>query len=226
MRTLFYVPIIHTSADLGSLASDVNKIGIRDLGPDVWREYLKTVEGFWDSLAHYFEYDEWQAKIYQDGMMAEGEIGQRIVEEGIKTGSRNYELVSRLISRGAILMRTEGFNLLREERDRLLAMTQAKSITQKLLAYLKYKLLKNRLLNKRDRFIAQRIDETLNKGEKGILFIGAYHNVKKYLPSDIQIKEVKDVCKVREYQRLFPYSHRHKKRLEELAQYLISKAGV
>ena len=227
MRTLIYVPVIHTSSDLGSLAKEVNKRGMRDLGPDMWREHLKTVEGLWDSLVRYFEYkDEWQAKIYQDGMVAEGEIGQRIIEDGIKTGSRNYELVSRLINRGAILVRTERFNLVREERDRLLAITQAESITQKLFAYFKYKLLKNRLLNKRDRFIAQRIDETLNEGEKGILFIGAYHHVKEYLPSDIQIKEIKDVCKVREYQRLFPYYHRHKKRLEELTQYLISKVGV
>lgn len=227
MRTLIYVPIIHTSADLGSLAKEVTKRGMRDLGPEMWREHLKTVESFWSSLAHYFEYgDEWQAKIYQDGMIADGEIARRIIEDGIKAGSRNYELVSRLINRGAILVRTERLNLLTEERDRLLSITQAESITQKLFAYFKYKLLKNRLLNKRDRFIAQRIEETLNEGEKGILFIGAYHNVKKYLPSDIQIKEIKDVCKVREYQRLLPYCHRHKKRLEELTRYLISKVVV
>lgn len=227
MRTLIYVPVIHTSSDLGSLAKEVNKRGMRDLGPDMWREHLKTVESFWDSLAHYFEYgDEWQVKIYQDGMVAEGEIAQRIIEEGIKAGSRNYELVSRLIKRGAILVRTECLNLVTEERDRLLSITQAKSSTQKLWAYFKYKLFKNGLLDKRDRFIAKRIDETLNEGEKGILFIGAYHNVKRYLPSEIQIKEIKDVCEVREYQRLLPYYHRHKKRLEELTQYLISKVEV
>lgn len=224
MRTLIYVPVIHTSSDLGSLAKEVNRRGMRDLGPEMWREHLKTVEGFWDSLAHYFEYgDEWPAKIYQDGMVAEGEIGQKIIEEGIKAGSRNYELVSRLIKRGAILVRTERLNLVREEYDTLLSITQAKSTTQKLWAYFKYKLLKNGLLDKRDQFIAQRIDETLNEGEKGILFIGAYHHVKKYLPSDIQITEIKDGCKVREYQRLFSYYPRHKKRLEELTQYLISK---
>ncbi len=226
MRTLIYVPVIHTSADLGSLAKDVTKRGIADLGEDIWEKHLAAVEKFWDCLSDYFDsIDVSGMKIYQDGMVADGEVGQKIVEEGAKSGSRNYELVSRLISRGAILMRTERFNLLREERDRLLTMTRAKSITQKLLAYLAYKLLKNRILNKRDEFIAQRIDETLNEGEKGILFIGAYHNVKKYLPSGIPIKEIKDVCKVREYQRLFPYCHRHEKRLEELTRYLISKVN-
>ena len=32
MRTLIYVPVIHTSADLGSLAGDVTKRSIADLG--------------------------------------------------------------------------------------------------------------------------------------------------------------------------------------------------
>ena len=48
MKALIYVPIIHTSADLGSLAKDLNRIGIADLGEELWKEHIKTVEGFWD----------------------------------------------------------------------------------------------------------------------------------------------------------------------------------
>jgi len=48
MRTIIYVPVIHTSADLGSLAGDVTKRGIADLGEEVWKEHQRTVEGFWD----------------------------------------------------------------------------------------------------------------------------------------------------------------------------------
>lgn len=72
--------------------------------------------------------------------------------------------------------------------DRLLAITQAKSITKKIVAFIRYRLVKGRLLNKRDRFIVKRIDETLN------------HNIKERLPRDIQITEVKVADKVREYQ--------------------------
>jgi len=36
-------------------------------------------------------------KIYQDGIVAEGEIGKKIVEETSKSGSKNYQLVSRLL---------------------------------------------------------------------------------------------------------------------------------
>lgn len=223
MRILIYVPIIHTSADLGSLAKDVTKRGIADLGEDVWKEHQRTVEGLWDVISHYFDsIDVSGMKIYQDGMVADGEVGQKIVGEGIKSGSKNYEIISKLLQKGAILVKTEDFKLVKEERDRLLAMTQAKSITLKLIALIKYKLVKNRLLIKRDKFIAKRIDETLNQGETGIIFIGAYHNIKKWLPKDIQIKEIKDADKIREYQILLPFYNKNQERIEELGRYLVS----
>ena len=227
MRTLIYVPIIHTSADLGSLAKDVAKRGAADLGTEVWREHQKAVDGFWYALSLYFNYgvDEWKLKVYQDGMVAEGEIGAKIVEEGLRSGSKNYELVSRLLKQGAILVKTEDFNLVKEERDRLLTITQAKSTTQKLVAFIKYKFIKNRLLRKRDKFIAQRINETLDDGERGVLFVGAFHNVKKWLAKDIQIKEIKDTRKIREYYSLLPFYGNNKERFEELSRYLTSKAG-
>ncbi|MFH1074918.1 MAG: hypothetical protein V1752_07510 [Candidatus Firestonebacteria bacterium] len=224
MRTLIYAPVIHTSADLGSLAEEVTKRGVADLGKDVWDKHMASVEKFWDVILEYFEsMDVSGVKIYQDGMVAEGEVGQRIVEEGVKSGSRNYELVARLLKRGAVLVKTEDFNLIKEERNRLLALTQTKSITHKLIAFIKYKLAKDRLLNKRDEFIAQRINETLNEGRTGIIFIGAYHNINLRLCRDIQIKEIKSVQKVRDYQRLLPFWRKNKKQFEDLEKYIVSK---
>ena len=223
MRTLIYVPVIHTAADLGSLAKDVAKRGIADLGKGFWEEHRKTVEGFWNVISHYFDSVNVSGrKIYQDGMVAGEEMGQRIVEEGIKSGSKNYRLLSELLKRGAILVKTEDFKLVKEERDRLLKITRAKTIAEKLFGFTRYRLTKNMLLNKRDKFITKRIDETLNKGETGIIFIGAYHNIKNRLPKNIQIEEIKDREKVKEYQRLLPFYKRNKARFEELTQYLIS----
>ncbi|MBU2540729.1 MAG: hypothetical protein KJ593_02405 [Candidatus Omnitrophica bacterium] len=223
MRTLIYVPIIHTSADLGSLAKAVAKRGIADLGQELWKEHRKTVDGFWDCLSvYFFLLDVRGMKIYQDGMVAEGEVGEKIVEEGLKSGSKNYEIVSKLLKKGAFLIKTEDFELVKKERDRLVVITQAKSIFKKLIAVIKYKLTKNKLLSKRDKFIAKRIDETLAHGEKGILFIGAFHNIKKRLPKNILIREIKDTEKVKEYQKLLPFYNKHKQRFEELGRYLIS----
>lgn len=117
-------------------------------------------------------------------------------------------------------MKTEDFKLVKKEYDKLRAITETKSITRKILAFIKYKLAKTILLNQRDTFIAKRIDQTLKASEKAILFIGAFHNIKKRLPKSIQIKEVKDATKVRKYQKLLPFYNKNGKQFDELGRYL------
>jgi hypothetical protein len=227
MRTLIYVPIIHTSADLGSIAQDVSKRGIRHLGEEIWTKHKKTVEGFWDAISHYFDsVDVKGMKIYQDGLVADGEVGEKIVVETSKAGSKNYQLVSRLLERGALLVKTEDFKLVKKEYQRLIAITQAESIMRKTIAFVRYKLAKSSLLNKRDAFIAKRIDETLNPGEKGIIFVGASHKVKERLPESIKITELKDTEKVRKYQRMLPFHNRYKEQFDELGKYLVSEVSL
>jgi len=224
MRTLIYVPVIHSSADLGSIAKEVAKRGVADLGQELWEKHRRTVEGFWDVVSDYFEsMDVKGMKIYQDGMVADDEVGKKIAEDTAKAGSKNYQLILRLLERGAILMKTEDFKLVKKEYDRLRAITEAKSITHKIIAFIKYKLIKTILLNKRDTFIAERIDQTLKTGEKAILFIGAFHNMKKRLSKSVQIKEIKDVTKVRKYQKLLPFYHKNRKQFDELGTYLVSE---
>jgi DNA-binding protein len=223
MRTLIYIPVIHTSADLGSIAKEVAKRGIRDLGQELWEKHRKTVEGFWDVVSDYFDsIDVKDMKIYQDGMVAEDEVGKKIAEDTAKAGSKNYQLILKLLDRGAVLVKTEDFKLVKKEYDRLLAITQAKSITKKIIAFIKYKLVKVILLNRRDNFIANRIEQTLKAEGKAILFIGAFHNIKKRLPKDIQIKEVKDAAKVKRYQKLLPFYNKNGKQFDELGKYLVS----
>lgn len=206
MRTLMLVPVIHMSADLGSLSGDVTKRGIADLGEDAWKRHIRTIEGFWDAIMDYFTaINVSGTKIYQDGMVAEGEMGEKIVNEVASSGSKNYKLIAMLIKKGAILVKTEDFNLVKEEHDRLIKITQAKTEFEKLFILIKNKATKDTLLNKRDRFIAHRIDETLHEGQTGVLFIGAYHDIERKLPKDIEIIEIKNLKRVREYHRLLPF---------------------
>ena len=224
MRTLIYVPIIHTSADLGSLAAEVNRKGLENFGENMWRDHLRAIDGFWDALFLYFDsINVSGTKIFQDGMIVDGDAGLHIIQEGEKAGSKNHQLVSKLLQRGAILMKTEDFNLVKKERDRMVKMIRAKTTLTKILGLIIYKLTKKTLLKQRDEYIAQRIDQTLKEGETGILFIGAYHYVQPRLPSDIKIKEIKETRKIREYQSLLPFCHKNKKRFEDLGEYLISK---
>ena len=224
MKKLIYVPIIHMSADLGSIAKIVDKKGVAGFGEEFWSRHKKTVSGFWDSIIKYFaDLEVKDFKIYQDGLVVGGEVGQKIVEEGVKSGSKNYEVINDLLKKGAVLVQTEDFPLVKKERDRIVKISKAKTITGKLIAYLMYKLTKDRLLEKRDNYITKRIDETLEHGgEKGILFLGAYHNIIPELSKKVQITEVKEAKKVRDYQRLLLSFRRNKEEFEELAKYLVS----
>ncbi len=224
MKTLLYVPIIHTGADLGSLAKVAAKRGIDAIGGEFWEKHTATVEKFWEVLAaHFAAVEAAGMQVYQDGMPAGGALGAKIVEECAKAGSRNYELVAQLLKRGAVLIKTEDIGLVKQERDRLVALTRAKSLFQKLAAYIKYKWVKDRLLAKRDAFIAKMITETLGEGRTGVLFIGAGHNLRKLLPPEIRVIEIKDAGKVKEYQELLPFSHRNKERFAELERYLAAR---
>ena len=224
MRTLIYVPILHTSADLGSLSKEVTQRGIARLGEEVWAQHRETVAGFWRSVWEFFDgIDVTGMKIYQDGMVADGHLGRRIVEDTAKAGSLNYQLVLKLLHRGALLVKTEDLDLVKQEYDRLMAMTRAKSMRSKLTAVAKYKLAKTSLLAKRDAFIAARIDETLQTGQTGILFIGALHEVR--VAADIRLEGIKDRQQVREYQKLLPFHSKHPLEFEALGKYLTARVA-
>ena len=223
MRKLTYVPVIHMSADLGTIAKHLDKKAVADFGEEFWRRHRETIARFWDSVTNYFSNLQVEnVKIYQDALVAGGHVGQRIIEEAAKAGSKNYELIANLLKRGAVLVRTEDLSLVREERDRIVKLTNAGTPTEKLMAYVKYRLTKNRLLRKRDNYIAKRIDETLNHGETSILFMGAYHDIVPKLAKDIEVTQVKYVKKIRDYQRFLLRTRKKKEVLENLAKYLVS----
>ncbi|OHB63449.1 MAG: hypothetical protein A2Y76_13475 [Planctomycetes bacterium RBG_13_60_9] len=207
---------------MGSLSREVTERGIARLGEEVWAQHRETVAGFWRSVWEFFDgIDVTGMNVYQDGMMADGHIGRSIVEDTARAGSLNYQLVLKLLDRGALLVKTEDLDLVKQEYDRLTAMTRAKSMRSKLMAVAKYKLTKTSLLAKRDAFIAARIDETLQTGQTGILFIGALHEVR--VAADIRLEEIKDRQKVREYQNLLPFHSRHPLEFEALGKYLTAR---
>jgi len=227
MRTLIYVPIIHSSADMGSLAKELKHQIIAVPGENKWQKHTATVNGYWDAIESYFENIKIYIKgikIYQDGMFAEGEMAMKILEEGIKSGSKNSEIVANLIGRGAILMKTEDFKMVKDEYDGVQAIIKSKTQIRKLLQLLRYKILKPRYLLRRDKCIANRIDETLLPNETGILFIGAFHNIIKKLPKDITVIQLKEISKIQSYQKIIQTNAKYDTRqLEQLTEYLIKK---
>jgi len=227
VRKLYLVPVIHMSADMGSLAAALDERATAELGQELWHKHKEVVSGFWESIAQFFALlDVGGFKVYQDGLVADGDDGLRIVNQGVKEGSRNYEIVSYLLRRGATLVRTEDISLVKKEYDFITKMAQAKSLRQRGVASLRYRLAQGRLLEQRDGSIAARINITLKEGETGILFIGAYHHVLPKLAADIEVTQVKEVTKVREYHQLLAGPRRQGNHAKQLAEYLISPVGT
>ncbi len=189
-RKLLYFPIIHTSSDMGNLGEAVKGIYLNKVGRAGWKRKVDVVNKFWDQVSQIISgLDlEWsKVKIYQDGLPAlsngrEGEIIQKLSE----SGSLNHVLVANLIAKGAILMGTESVDLLMEEYK--LAKKSLKSGLK--LAKASSKQVQERqdeILRKRDRFIADRINDTLGLGEVGIIFLGMLHDIRPWLSEDIEV---------------------------------------
>jgi len=227
MRTLIYVPIIHSYADMGSLGKELKRKSISGLGENKWQKHTDTVNGYWEAIESYFENIDIYIKgikIYQDGMFVDGEMAMKIIGEGIKSGSKNSEIVSKLIDRGAILIKTEDFKMVKDEYDGLQSILKSKTNINKLFLLLRYKISKPIFLIRRDKFISCRIAETLGQNETGILFIGAYHHILKRLPKDITVIELKEIAKIRKYQKTMKSDSKIKTlQLKKLAEYLIKK---
>lgn len=223
MRKLYLVPIIHMDADMGPLGSLLNKDAAAILGQGLWNRYKEVVSGFWDAVALFFDsLDVNGFKVYQDGLVADGADGLRIVREGVCRGSKNYEIIDRLLARGAVLVKTEDVELVKQERSHIVKLACSRSLKEREAAAVRYKLAQNSLLKRRDDFIAKRIAETLREGEAGALFIGAEHDVLSKLPWDIEVSQVKDVTKVRQYHKTLTSAKGGVRSLGELAAYLVS----
>ena len=143
----------------------------------IWTE----IEASIDALPLPFD----RVRLYQDGLPVCGRESE-IVTELAQAGSRNHQLLLRLMVQGAVLMGTEAGDLLVQEyqlaRQSLTTRPpRAAGVAASRLA------LSKALLQRRDQFMGQRINETLKRGETGILFLGMLHTVEEYLHPDIKV---------------------------------------
>ena len=172
-------------SDLGGVAAEVERRSAALCGEGRWARHKEVVSAFWRSIADYLgQIEAGHIKIYQDGLPGGGELGRKIVEEGARRGSKNYEIILDLAKRGAEIMKTEDASLLKEEYERLNLLAEAGKSAGCSGSQGGYGLRKDSLTNRRDRFIARTINETLAEGELGILFIGAYHDLITHLAQD------------------------------------------
>jgi hypothetical protein len=174
------------------------------------------VSWFWERIADCLgRFDAGKMRVYQDGLAADGAVGKRIVEEGARRGSKNYQLVLELLSHGAQLQATEDPALLVRELANLGAAGRGSPSPEQ----------RQYLLEERDTYIADVISSTLQEEALGVLFIGAGHDVLARLAADIQVQTVKDPDKLRMYIQELLLA-RDPGKLEVLARYLAAPVDV
>lgn len=181
-RRLAIIPIVHTEADLGKLAARV-----RDrLGATAWRRRQRAVAELWNAVREWsLELDVANEEVflYQDGLPNTGEA-EMIVRDLATSGSVNHCLLLDLMQRGATLVGTEDPKLLLREYE---LANRAATGPSGASACASFNNEFAALLEARDAFIAQRIDDTLPEGATGVLFIGALHRVEERTPKGITL---------------------------------------
>ncbi len=188
MRRLVHIPILHTSADLGSLSELVQAHYAKVFGKTSWSRREDVLKALWADIEANLDalhLDARKTRVYQDGLPICG-FEERIVRELANAGSSNHQLILRLLDRGAVLMGTEDSQLLVEEyemqKQRLAQATGGRSRPGEQGHR------SDRLLAARDRFIAERIEHTLQQGEVGLLFLGALHRLDPLKATDIRVE--------------------------------------
>jgi hypothetical protein len=170
---------------MGALAASVEKMKLSALGRQKVARNAASVQQRWQQIERVVErlpVVPGKTRIYQDGLPACGRE-QRIVAELAEAGSRNHRLLLWLQDRGAVLMGTESPELLVEEYQLATAALAAEPVPPRA----RHKPLREMLLERRDRYIADRINGTLGVGETGVLFIGMLHRVDRFLARDIEV---------------------------------------
>lgn len=182
------VPILHSEAEMGSLAPAIRDAALDTFGQGHVRQNAAAIILGWAAIrstvmAWKLPWD--RVRLYQDGLPICGREPE-IVETLAVAGSANHQLLLDLMRKGAVLMGTESADLVTEEyhqaRESLAAISHGGCGGQAVHAAQSA-----RLLRRRDQYIAKRIEGTLRPEEIGILFIGLLHSVEPYLPDDMLV---------------------------------------
>jgi hypothetical protein len=188
-RTLVYIPIIHTQADMGALSPAIQRLKVKELGRRGWERNVKLVNKLWAQIEQAIEglaLPYQRVRLYQDGLPVCGRE-REIVTELAKAGSRNHGLLDRLRERGATITGTESSELLVEEYELVKADLASGKPAFARREEPRRKALRDSLLKRRDEYIARRINETLQAGETGLIFLGMLHSLGSWLDRDIRV---------------------------------------
>jgi hypothetical protein len=186
-RRLIWIPIIHSQADLGSVGEFFRQLYVRRTSHEDWDRHIQTLDDAWNRIGAAIDrmnLDYGVVRVYQDGLPLCGHE-MDIVKDLAASGSRNHEILLNLVAKGATIIGTESPALLLQEYELVQQLLErlAENDAHNLTAHDHE--ISSLVLERRDRFIAGRVDETLRAGEVGLLFLGLLHTLEGCLPPDI-----------------------------------------
>jgi len=202
MRQLYIIPIVHTSADLGLLETQISEVKQLRFSKEAIEEGKKRINHFWIDLRDSIEawaLDYSQLLVFQDALPTVGQLPARLkqeasFQEGLELrivrdlaskGSPNHQLLLWLSEQGATIVGTESPELLVMEYE-IIRKSLVQAIDRSDGDH-EMEIELASLLLRRDRFIANRIEESLNEGQSAVLFIGMLHDVARWLPDDMTV---------------------------------------
>lgn len=183
MPILYYVPIIHSVEDYGSLGPAIKNAFIAKTGQAMFDELQKEIHAYWEIVEERIDEaipDAQGLIIYHDGFPA-GDREKILTLFGHMHSdnpeSPNFQLVEKLLARGAVLEGTEDMNLVVQQLKIYQRAAEAPCPDEQAKILAAESACSKEILKLRDVFIAKRIHDTLPDSRKGILFIGRDHNV-------------------------------------------------
>ena len=174
---------------MGALSGAIRRLTIEKLGEQEWERNVRAIDQLWTGIRETIE--QWdlpysRVRLYQDGLPNCGREVQ-IVTDLANAGSPNHQLLLYLMQKGAVLMGTESPDLLLEEYLLIQQVLDARDLGEAEQVEARQEALSHSLLERRDRYVAQRINETLCQAETGVLFLGMLHSLEGLLARDIHV---------------------------------------
>lgn len=174
---------------MGSLREPARRMFVQQVGRQEWKRHVRAVDRMWETMRRVIaslNLDYATVRLYQDGLPNCGHE-EEIVRKVAQAGSENHRILLELMEKGAKLIGTESPELLLEEY-RLTKQT-LRCINGRGTAAPDpgLKETARRVLDRRDQYIAERIDRTLPRGETGLIFLGKLHSLQDRLPPDILV---------------------------------------
>jgi hypothetical protein len=136
-----------------------------------------------------FGLDYTKVRLYQDGLPTCGNE-EIIVRKLAEAGSLNHQILVELMGKGATITGTESPELLLQEYALACQVLTSGRLSQRGRLAARQDKLSKELLEKRDRYMADRINNTLRPGEVGLVFLGMLHSLRGLLQPDIRVSLV------------------------------------